>query len=81
MKVELYIMRCKIDYFEALKEKLESFCQNYGIIVEPKSDRIMYVNVYETAEYVEGRRLIHCVVFIENRFIGDDKVFSFDFLE
>lgn len=81
MKAELYIMRCKIDYLEALKEKLESFCQNYGIIVEKKSDRIMYVNVYETADYSEGRRVIHCVVFIENRFIGVDNVLSFDFLE
>lgn len=81
MKAELYIMRCKIDYFEALKEKLELFCQNYGIIVEPKSDTVMYVSVYETSEFIEDKRLIHCVVCIESRFVGDGRVFSFNFLE
>lgn len=80
MRVELYIMRCKIDYLEALKEKLELFCQNCNIIVEEKSDKVMYVNTYETNENIEGKKVIQCNVIIENRFIGKDTSFSFNFL-
>lgn len=80
MRVELYIMRCKIDYLEALKEKLELLCQHRNIIVEEKSDSVMYVNAYETNDIIEGKKLIHCVVSIEHRFIGSDTNFSFDFL-
>lgn len=80
MRVELYIMRCKIDYLEALKEKLELLCQNRNIIIEENSDKVMYVNVYETNENIEGRKVISCNVLIEHRFTETDTSFSFDFL-
>ena len=47
MKAELYIMRCKVDYLEALREKLEKFIHHRGIEVVENSKTIMDVYVYE----------------------------------
>ena len=63
MRVELYIMRCKIDYLEALREALEKFCQNYNIHVVEKSEIVCYVSVYE--EYLSTNKK-HCILIFEN---------------
>ena len=65
-------MRCKVDHLDVLKEKLEFFCQNYGIEIVSKSVNIMRVSVYET-DY----KLIVSVG-IEHGLTGINKTFSFE---
>ena len=78
MRVELYIMRCKIDYLEALKEALEKFCQNYNIHVVEKSKIVCYVSVYE--EYLSTNKK-HCILIFENehKVIPELQTRKFDF--
>ncbi len=62
MKAELYIMRCKIDYLESLKDKLEYFLANRGICVVEKADTVMNVYVYEMS-LVDSVELIGVITF------------------
>lgn len=71
MEAELYIMRCKIDYIDVLKEKLELFCQNYGIEVVTKSVNVMYVSVFEVA------CSLNISVNIEHGLTGVNRTFAF----
>lgn len=72
MRAELYIMRCKIDYLEALKENLEKFAHNRNIEIVEKADIVINVFVYE------GFGTRYCVLKFDgiNTSMGN---FSFEF--